>query len=375
MNFLLVLTLLISAIPLIVYSSYATAVILTKKPLIKNLKKYPAIYVVIPTYNESEVIDHRIKNLKDINYPTEKIHAIVVDDQSSDDTVELAKKAFEKYGMSGKVIVKEQRTGTNASVNLGVLKAKTDIVVTTDADVTFETDALNHAIGRLLSDEKIGAVCGELEPIVKQDSFTTSSEKAYRTVYGKMCTWESNIHSTYCFNGPLIVLRKKAFSPIPENYGASDASMALKIIRNGYRCVYEPSAKFYEYITGDLGQQKRQKLRRSARLLEATLYNVDLVSPKYGKFGMFVFPLRILMFFVVPIAFFTSVILWSYLLAQISLLYGIGVLILFLFALISGNWYSNLVSSFIWHQIYLLLSMKRMFRGMHVWKAVEREKV
>ncbi|KXS41969.1 MAG: glycosyl transferase family 2 [Methanolobus sp. T82-4] len=375
MNLLLSAVIILSAMPILVYSLYIAAIILLKEQPSKKIIIYHDISVIIPTYNESEVIDHRIKDLKDINYPTEKIYAIVVDDQSSDDTVELAKKAFEKYGMSGKVIVKEQRTGTNASVNLGVLKAKTDIVVTTDADVTFETDALNHAIGRLLSDEKIGAVCGELEPIVKQDSFTTSSEKAYRTVYGKMCTWESNIHSTYCFNGPLIVLRKKAFSPIPENYGASDASMALKIIRNGYRCVYEPSAKFYEYITGDLGQQKRQKLRRSARLLEATIYNVDLVSPKYGKFGLFVFPLRILMFFVVPVAFFTSVVMWSLLFAQISLLYGIGVWIVFLIALVSGSWHSNLVSSFIWHQIYLILSMKRMFRGMHIWKAVEREKV
>ncbi|WP_407357222.1 glycosyltransferase [Methanolobus sp. WCC5] len=375
MNFLLISTLLITAIPILVYSLYIAAVLLRKSPSLKNIKNYSNISVIIPTYNESEVIDHRIKNLKDINYPTDKIHAIVVDDQSSDDTVQLTKSAFQKYAISGEVIVKEKRTGTNASVNLGVSKAKTDIVVTTDADVTFEDNALNYAIGRLLSDEKIGAVCGELEPIVKKNSFTTSSEKAYRTVYGKICTWESNIHSTYCFNGPLIVLRKKAFSPIPETHGASDAGMALRIIRNGYRCFYEPNAKFYEYITGDFSQQRRQKLRRSARLLEATIYNMDLISPKYGKFGLFVFPLRILMFFVVPVAFFTSVILWSYLLAQINLVYGIGVLIAFFLALISGNWHSNLVSSFIWHQIYLLLSMKRMFRGMHVWKAIERKKV
>ncbi|WP_235856291.1 glycosyltransferase [Methanolobus halotolerans] len=351
------------------------AVILQKNQIIKKNTTFPVISVVVPTYNESEVIGHRIKNLKDINYPTDKIHAIVVDDQSSDKTVELAKSAFKKYNISGEVIIKEKRTGTNASVNLGVSKAKTDIVVTTDADVTFEADALNYAISRLLSDENIGAVCGELEPIVKKNSFTTSSEKAYRTVYGKICKWESNIHSTYCFNGPLIVLRKKAFSPIPETHGASDAGIALRIIRNGYRCVYESSAKFYEYITGDFSQQRRQKLRRSARLLEATIYNMDLISPKYGKFGLFVFPLRILMFFVVPIAFFTSVILWSYLFAQINLVYGIVVLIAFFLALISGNWHSNLVSSFIWHQIYLLLSMKRMFRGMHVWKAIERKKV
>lgn len=348
---------------------------LTKDSTPTKIKTCPNISVVIPTYNESKVIDHRIKNLKDISYPKENIHVIVVDDRSSDDTVELANEAFKKYGISGEVIVKDRRTGTNASVNIGVSKAKTDIVVTTDADVTFEENALNYAIGRLLSDNQIGAVCGELEPIIKEKSFTTSSEKAYRSVYGKMCTWESNIHSTYCFNGPLIVLKKKAFSPIPETHGASDAGMALRIIHNGYRCIYEANARFYEYITDDLSQQRRQKLRRSARLLEATLYNLDLISPKYGKFGMFVFPLRFMMFFIAPAAFFTSLILWSYLLAQINFLYGIMVWTLFTVALISGSWRSNLASSFIWHQIYLLVSLTRTFRGMHVWKAIEREKV
>lgn len=372
---LLSLALITTAIPLSVYLIYIFAVIFTKEPTPKPLKTFPKLTVIIPTYNESEVIDHRIKNLKDINYPTEKIHAIVVDDQSTDNTTKLAEEAFKKYNISGEVIIKTERTGTNASVNLGISKANTDIIVTTDADVVFEDDALNHAISTLLSDERIGAVCGELEPVVMENSFTTRSEQAYRSVYGKMCTWESNIHSTYCFNGPLIVLKKRAFSPIPKTHGASDAGMALKIIRNGYRCIYDASAKFYEFITEDMKQQRRQKLRRSARLLEATLYNIDLMSPKYGKFGLFVFPLRILMFFIVPAAFFTSVILWSYLLGQVNMVYGLVVWILFGLALISGKWRANLVSSFIWHQMYLLVSLAYMFRGMHVWKAVEREKV
>ena len=372
---LLPLTLITTAIPLAVYLIYILAVLLTKEPTPKPLKTSPEITVIIPTYNESEVIDHRIKNLKDINYPTENIHAIVVDDQSTDNTVELAEEAFNKYGISGDVIIKTERTGTNASVNLGISKANTDIIVTTDADVVFEDDALNHAISTLLSNERIGAVCGELEPVVMENSFTTRSEQAYRSVYGKICTWESNIHSTYCFNGPLIVLKKRVFSPIPETHGASDAGMALKIIRNGYQCIYDASAKFYEYITEDMKQQRRQKLRRSSRLLEATIYNIDLVSPKFGKFGLFVFPLRILMFFIVPAAFFTSVILWSYLLGQMNVVYGLLVWIGFALALLSGKWRANLISSFIWHQMYLLVSLAYMFRGMHVWKAVEREKV
>ncbi len=375
MNSLLTLALFTSLIPIIVYSIYIVAVLITKEPEPVKVKNYPRITVSIPTYNESEVIENRIKNLRDINYPSELIHAIVVDDQSTDDTVKLAKKAFKEYEISGEVIVKEKRTGTNASVNLGVSRAKTEIVVTTDADVVFEKNALDYAIGRLLSDEKIGAVCGELEPVIKKSSFTTSSEKAYRSVYGKMCTWESGIDSTYCFNGPLIALKKKAFSPIPETHGASDAGMALRIIRNGYRCLYEPAAKFYEYITEDLGQQRRQKLRRSARLLEATFYNLDLAFSNSRRFGFIVFPLRILMFFIAPAAFFASVILWAYLAAKISLIYGVGILALFTLALISGISSSNLVSSFIWHQIYLLFSLRYMFKGVHIWKAIDRENV
>lgn len=372
---LLPLTLIMTVIPLAVYFIYIFAVLITNESIPEPLKTSPKLTVIIPTYNESEVINHRIKNLRYINYPTEKIHVIVVDDQSTDDTVKLANKAFNKYGISGEIIIKDARTGTNASVNLGISKADTDIIVTTDADVVFEDDALNHAISTLLSDERIGAVCGELEPIVIKNSFTTRSEQAYRSVYGKMCTWESNIHSTYCFNGPLIVLKKEVFSPIPKTHGASDAGMALRIIRNGYRCIYDASAKFSEFITEDIEQQRHQKLRRSARLLEATIYNIDLLSPKYGQFGLFIFPLRILMFFVVPAAFFISVILWSYLFGQVNVVYGLAVWIVFTLALLSGKWCANLVSSFIWHQVYLLISLRYMFRGMYVWKAVEREKV
>lgn len=371
---LLTFNILITFIYLFVYSIYTFASIFSKIDPIM-VESSPSISIVIPTYNESAVIEHRIKNLREINYPAGLIHVIVVDDHSTDDTVELALEAFQKYSISGEAIVKEERTGTNASVNLGISRANNDIIVTTDADVTFEADALNYAIGKLLSDEHIGAVCGELEPIVVINSFTTHSEKSYRTVYGKMCSWESGLHSTFCFNGPLIVLRKKAFSPIPETHGASDAGMALSIIRQGYRCVYEPAAKFYEFITSDIIQQKRQKLRRSARLQEATLHNIGLISPKYGKFGLFVLPLRFLMFFIIPIFFFTSIILWSYIFGSINLLYGIGFLILFGLALISGQWKPNLISSFIWHQAYLLASLTYIFKGVHIWQAIDRKKI
>ena len=374
---LITIIFILAAFPFFIYSVYLSAVLFGKPLEIVPLsdKDVRRISVVIPTYNESEVIEHRINNLTNLNYPKDMVEVIVVDDDSTDDTVTIVRSAFEKYDLDGRVIVKDVRSGTNVSVNIGVLAAKNDVVVTTDADVVFERDALRYALGVLFCDDSIGAVCGELEPIVTQSSFTTNSEQAYRSVYGKMCTWESKLHSTYCFNGPLIVLKKEAFSSIPETHGASDAGMALKIIRNGYRCVYVASAKFNEYIPENIGQQKRQKLRRSARLQEATAYNIDMVSPKYGKFGLVVFPLRILMFLIVPAAFFAGIGLMIYVLSMPNMLYGILAVTLFVLVLLMGRVRSNLVSSFIWHQMYLFASLFYMFRGVHIWKAVNREKV
>jgi len=371
----IIISIIMGLIPVVIYTIYLMAVLLVKDFEIRQPDMLPTISVVIPAYNEAEVIEHRIQNLSQLDYPAELIDVIVVDDCSEDDTVSKAQNAFDMYDLKGQVIKKEKRTGTNVSVNMGVAASQNDIVVTTDADVVFEKSAIKNALGVLLNDDSIGAVCGELRPMITDKTFTTNSEVAYRSVYGKMCTWESRIHSTNFFKGPLIVLKKKAFTPIPDRYGASDAGMALNIIRNGYRCLYVSAARFSEYIAVDIRQQKRQKLRRAARLLEATISNIDLISPKYGKFGMIVLPLRAMMFIVAPTAMFVSLVLWFYVLMSFNPIYGLLLAGTFLVLLLSGYIRQNIISSFIWHQIYLLIGLLYAFKGAGTWKAIKRVKI
>lgn len=371
----IIISIIIGLIPVVIYTIYLMAVLLVKDFETTQPNMLPSISVVIPAYNEAKIIEHRIENLSQLDYPAELIDVIVVDDCSEDNTVSIAQNAFDMYDLKGQVIKKEKRSGTNISVNMGVVASKNDIVVTTDADVIFEKSAIKNALGVLINDDSIGAVCGELTPMITDKTFTTNSEVAYRSVYGKMCTWESRIHSTYCFNGPLIVLKKKAFTPIPDRYGASDAGMALNIIRNGYRCLYVSDARFSEYIAVDIKQQKRQKLRRAARLLEATIFNIDLISPKYGKFGMIVLPLRAIMFIVAPNAMFVSLLLWSYILMSLNPIYGLFLAGTFLIFLLSGYASQNIISSFIWHQMYLSVGLLYAFKGTGTWKAIKRVKI
>ena len=139
---------------LIPYMVYFFGIYFGKKPArIAPLQNYPCISIIISAYNEEQVIGKRIANIKECHYPQERYELLLVDDCSSDNTKNLAKICLEQSGIDYRIIANAERLGPTRSYNSAIGKAKYPIVVTTDADVFFEPDALNHLIGRLLSDE------------------------------------------------------------------------------------------------------------------------------------------------------------------------------------------------------------------------------
>jgi cellulose synthase/poly-beta-1,6-N-acetylglucosamine synthase-like glycosyltransferase len=359
-------------IPTFVYGVYSLAVLFHKdKERHFSLSRFPKITVFFPALNEEKVIDMKIRNLTELDYPKELFEVIVVDDASTDNTSQACYDAFKKYAIKGLVLKNKVRKGVNYNYNLAIKTSKTEIILTTDADVIFEKNAIKEGLKVLLSSEKIGAVCGELKPVITKKSIATSTEAPYRNVYGKMCSWESSLESSYCFNGPLILLKKKTFSPINPSRGASDASCALKILSNGFQTKYVSSMKFSELIATSLKEQKRQKIRRATRLLQCTWDAKNLLFK--GIFGWIVFPLRYLMFFVSPLAFFIgSFSLIVYLFLE-STMFGAIASLIFMGLFLFGQLKENFLSSFVWHQYYLLMGVLNMFKPNYTWKPIERK--
>ena len=373
MPLLLTLTFLITAIPLSVYLVYIIGVLTSSSIPPKLLESLPCISIVIPAYNEESVIEERINNLAKV-YSKDKMEIIISNDGSTDNTEKVAQNALTKNFLTGKVIT-HSRSGVNKAINRGINESSNEIIVITGADGLFDEDTIPHLLSVLISSDDIGAVSGDIVPMSKEKSIFSNSEAAYRSIYGKICVWESKIHSTHCLNGAVVAFKKSASSSLNTRKGADDASMALSVIRNGYRCQYVPSAKFYEPVPYKFNEQRRQKIRRATRLLEATFFNIDMLSPRYGKFGVFIFPLRILMFFVAPSAFFLSLLLWIILLSSMNIMYGIGLVVFFIAMVLGGTIYTNLLSSFIIYQGYLFLGLFNMLRDVHIWEPPERAEI
>ena len=368
---LLFLSVLLLFIALFPYMIYLWGIYFGRKSdeIIPPLK-YPAISIVMSAYNEEQVIEKRIANIQECHYPKESMEIIFVDDLSSDNTKNLAKLCLERSKIPYQLIANTERLGTNRSYNSAITRANYPIIVTTDADVFFEPDALNYLIGRLLSNEKIAAVTGELRPFINTNS-TTMLEGVYRSFYGRMCEWESTIDSTYNFNGALVAFRSDLIKRINDKRGADDANTAFEAIRKGYRAVYERKAVVYEDIPRSFKIQYRQKTRRATGLIEATLSNLDLLGKK-NPFSRFFYPLRIFMYLCTPLLFFLCLVLFSLGIFQYN---PIFLLVLFLILSVAGIfWRQNLAFAFILNQFYLLAGLLNLGKDMRVWESTSDKK-
>ena len=118
------------------------------------MRKKPILYVVIPCYNEEEVLAETTKQLKakmqdliSTNAISEKSKVMYVNDGSKDKTWEIIKKINKKDNLFTGITLSRNRGHQNALV-AGLLTAKNyaDIVISMDADLQDDINAMNEMI-------------------------------------------------------------------------------------------------------------------------------------------------------------------------------------------------------------------------------------
>ena len=100
----------------------------------------PKIFVIIPTYNEEENVEQVITDYKNQKFVKE---VIIVDNHSSDKTVEISKSC------GAKVITKDKNKGFADSCIVGMresLKSDTNVVVFTECDRTYSATDLEKML-------------------------------------------------------------------------------------------------------------------------------------------------------------------------------------------------------------------------------------
>ncbi|GAB5513993.1 glycosyltransferase [Rhodopirellula baltica] len=125
--------------------------------IVAKTRRTPSITLILPAYNEAEVIADAIMEADSaLSSITHRYEIIVVDDGSSDATAEIVRE-FAKFIHSLRLIQHPRNQGYGAAIRSGFSAAQCDLVAFTDADCQFDLTELDRFV--LLS-ERYDVVCG-----------------------------------------------------------------------------------------------------------------------------------------------------------------------------------------------------------------------
>jgi cellulose synthase/poly-beta-1,6-N-acetylglucosamine synthase-like glycosyltransferase len=190
---------------------------------------------------------------------------VIASDGSTDDTVAIARR-YEDSGV--RVCAFEKRRGKSAVLNAVVPTLRGEIVLFADARQQFDCDAL-RAIVSNFADPCVGAVSGEL--MLRATAGTTAAGygTAFYWRYEKFVrSMESRADSTICATGAVYAIRREAFEPIPDDTILDDMLIPLRIVRRGYRVLFEPEARAYDSVAPSARYELTRKMRTNAGLFQ-----------------------------------------------------------------------------------------------------------
>ena len=158
----------------------------------------PEITVVIPAYNEEAYLPSCLEALKEQTYPKDKYSILVVDNNSTDKTAEIA----QQFGAK---VIHEHQQGHVFSLNAGLQNATGDIYAVTDSDTQPASNWL-QTLAKSFEDPEVVGVTGSV--IV---NFKSSIGKwLLYYLYQLFLTFNFALNKPH-FAGPNMAIRASAF--------------------------------------------------------------------------------------------------------------------------------------------------------------------
>ena len=272
----------------------------------------PTVSVVVPAYNEEQVVVRTVQSLLDQHYPGLEI--VVVDDGSPDRTSELVRQAF--GGNPAVRLYRKPNGGKASALNHGVTHATGEIIVGVDADTLFPPGTIETLV-QPLADPRVGAVAGNAKVGNRINLVTRWQAIEYITSQNLDRRAFALLNAIMVVPGAIGAWRRER---VIEAGGFSDETLAedqdltITLLERGAHVAYADTAAAYTEAPDTLRTLARQRFRWSYGTLQcAWKHRHTMFRPKYGELGLFGLPnvwiFQILFPLIAPVA--DLLFLWS----------------------------------------------------------------
>ncbi len=259
---LALLTLLLAIILFLCYIDYRRKRVLGEKPFLS---------FIIPCYNDGATIKETIESIYH-SYDKSLFEIIVVNDGSSDNSLEILKKIRERYAFT--LINNKENLGKSRSVNNVFTLAKSEMLFFLDADVIIAREGVTDVLARL-QEENVAAVSCPYKPRNK-GFLPLMLEMEYNMI--SLIQGSYNCYSTIALWGGCFVVKKRIFEEVhalSENAIVEDLDLALKLNRAGYK-VEQSFYPVLTYVPDTLTSWYHQKKRWSSGGMQCFIEYFDV---------------------------------------------------------------------------------------------------
>lgn len=229
----------------------------------------PKVTLLFSAYNELASLPDKLANLKELDYPKDKLQILIASDASSDGTDEfLASQPDIEF------IPMKERGGKNAALNAMLPKADGDILFFTDANTLHKLESI-RAVVKHFANPKVGAVTGRLVFTQERDwNAVGRGTGLYWWYENRVKQAENRLGSVLVGSGSVLAARRDLVGTLDPRI-ANDLEIPTRIGAKGYAILFEPECCGFEKPHTDM----LEEWRRTSRIVSRGLRGFAVLLP------------------------------------------------------------------------------------------------
>ncbi len=262
-----------------------------KKP--KKLRNFPSVAVAIPAYNEESTLRQTLQSALKLDYPSDKIEFIIINDGSTDSTGRIAKALIKKRNDSNIILISQENKGKGAALNAAIKATNAEYFVCLDSDSFVESSALRKMLP-YFDKQDIAAVLPSLK--VKNPSNIIQKMQWYEYIINMFYKeLMARLNSVHVAPGPFSIYRKSILEKLggfdEDDNLTEDLEMALRLQSRNYKIIQLLDITVYTIAPDNLRDLYKQRNRwYKGSIINALRYKRMMFNRKYGDFGLIQMP-------------------------------------------------------------------------------------
>jgi cellulose synthase/poly-beta-1,6-N-acetylglucosamine synthase-like glycosyltransferase len=269
-----------------------------QQPIVPADDQLPDVTLMICAFNEEDIIHEKMANIRQLDYPREKLCVMWVTDGSNDHSNELLKQYDEVT-----LVYSPERRGKAAAMQHGLSVNKAEYVVFTDANTMLNSNAIREIVSQFMK-PNVSCVSGEKRVAARvEGQVAAEGEGLYWKYESTLKRWDGELYSAMGAAGELFAVRMAHYRAAPSNALLDDFMMSMLIVKDGHRIAYTSEAYATEYGSADMHEESKRKRRIAAGGLQSIWWLRSLMNPiRYPLVSFLFISHRVLRWSVTPLA-------------------------------------------------------------------------